>query len=216
MRCDDVRRVAPSSDAAEQAAVRAHANGCLECEQLLEAYEADLEVLSALRDEPRALPPVMDGFADAVMKAVAEEPRLAAAPEPAGEILRPSFGGLSGLVALAAMTLLAIGIGIVLSGAPQEGPPTARTPDPRPAPQVTPVANAEPLPAPRRATEAPMPLRRRAGIGVPVDGGRAAELPSGPLFDVLRDVQRAFPDGLNQRPPRRVPPLRPGEREVRF
>jgi hypothetical protein len=218
MRCEDVLRALPLTVDADEGAIRVHASGCPECGELLAAYEADAEVLSAYRAATEPMPAVMDGFADAVMAAVAAEPRLAAAPEPEGVVLKPAFGGMSGLVALAAMTLLAIGLGIVLSAGPGEPAPVA---DKGPAPvaptaPVVAVADAEPLPAPRR--EAPMPLRRRgrAGIGVPVDGGRAPQLPSGPLFDVLRDVQRAFPGGFDARTPQRVPPLRPGEREVRF
>ena len=223
MRCEDAHRALPltceTSDD-DAAAVRAHATGCGACALLLEAFEADDQALEALAAEPRELPPIMNGFADAVMAAVAEEPRLAAAPaQPEGKVIKPVFGGASALMALAAMTLLAIGLGIVLSGDPtgSELLPTAQAP----TPPVTPVVaqgDVEPLPAPRRAGEAPMPLRRRGrpGIGVPVDGGRTPQLPSGPLFDVLRDVQRAFPGGFNQRPPQRIPPLRPGEREVRF
>lgn len=229
MRCEDVQRALPLTDAsaAEEDAIRVHASGCVECELLLEAFEADAQALEAFRAEAQALPPIMDGFADAVLAAVAREPiATASRPEPTGKVLRPVFGGASTLLAVAAMTLLAIGLGIVLSSTPEpSAQPLARTPEVAPTAPIVPVAQTSPLPAPRRSGEAPMPLRRRnAGIGVPVDGGRTPQLPSGPLFDVLRDVQRAFPGGLpgglngglNQQTPQRVPPLRPGEREVRF
>jgi hypothetical protein len=233
--CEEFRRAMPLSGKtpAEIEQARAHARTCGECELLLEAYEADERALSTLRKAPREMPPIMDGFADAVMQGIAVEP-VAASKQ--GEVLRPDFG--SSWMAAAAVFLVALGLAFVLGTSDQQPPsdqPVANTTTPEPVATTDPqpvVADgrdvivdrplgeeAAPLPAPRRVERrAPAPRRRMRSANrsiVPVGGNTGGDLPM-PLRNMLRDVQRAFPNWSPNGFDRRVPRLRPGEREVRF
>ncbi|RMG17822.1 MAG: hypothetical protein D6731_03325 [Planctomycetota bacterium] len=222
--CDEFRRALPLPDdpGPDADALRTHALTCSACAGILSAYEADAQALRALREGPRDLPPAMEGFADAVLGAVAAERAERKAREPGGVVLRPVFG--PAWLAAAAVLLLGFGLAYVLGSARSE--PAPRLAGPRPDPQGLgeerrPVVDrplgedSAPLPAPRRVRHrAPAPLRR-PGI-VPVDGGRPGTRLPLPLESMLRDVQRAFPNWSPSGLDRRVPPLRPGEREVRF
>lgn len=218
MLCEDVRRALPGGE--EDTQLIEHTNGCGECAQLATAFEADARALE-LYAADRELPASMSGFADSLMGRLAEEPMVASAPE--GKVLRPNFN-LSFVVAVAAVFIVAISLGLVLSTPQDEAPGFART---APAPDLTspdhsiaktiPVTTpVDALPAPRRHERAPAPLRVRNPRGiVPVDGGRR-DAGRGNLLDALRDLQRVFPNWDPSGMDRRVPRLKSGEREVRF
>ena len=219
MRCEDVRRALPLSSGVpeeQRAWVQAHVSRCAECERQVVAYEADAQALAVYRGQREEAPAVMAGFADALMVRIAEQPAPVEAP-----ILKPEFGerlGFAGLVAAAAIILVAVALGMVLGNSTLGTQPVVADNEPRgvtptapvdaPAVVEAPPAASQPLAAPRRTRDrAPMPRLRR-GI-VPV--GNGTQRP--PLSNLL---QRVFPNWSPNGLDRRVPPLHKDEREVRF
>lgn len=244
MSCEDLRRalpLLPGTHTDDQARARAHAAGCEACAELLVAYEADDQALSALREGERQAPAILDGFTASVMARIAaEQPRVALPPREA-QVLRPVFGEGLRRVAAAAAVLLAVTLGVMSgrvddaapSPAPSEGlaaGPGAgasagvelvSTGPTQAVPVGVPTTRPEPLPAPRRDRDlAPMPQRRRGPI-VPVGQGQAprgrtlggANQP-GAQGELLEAIEQFLPN-LHRRMLKEFGDER-GEREVRF
>lgn len=219
MSCDEIRGALPlldDGDAAEAEAVRAHLSVCATCEEFAAGFDADAASLIEYRSLLEAEQPALDGFADAVMAAVATSTQThesTRAPVAVAPILRPSFGPMLWMAAAAAF-LLALGLG--MSATPRFSPetigPTAANTtetvvpsDPSaPAVKIS-LPSAEEVPAPRRLVR---PRRaRRTVMPVNSDGRRGARGNA----DFLNTIERLWGRGQRQ-----VPQLREGEREVRF
>jgi hypothetical protein len=217
MLCEDVRRALPlSGTTPDERNARAHAEGCADCSELLAAYDSDARALKAYREGRESSVDLMAGFADAVMAHVASEP-VATAPQEA-EIIKLEFNRFGVFLAAAAVLMLTVSLGLVLSSpaTPTRDPGVfAVTPTPTDVVPEAPVAEVpgKSLSAPRRSESAPTPTRvRRRGVAMPAGGGQGGS----PIADVLRDLQRVFPNWDPSGMDRRVPRLRVGEREVRF
>lgn len=207
---------------------------------LAEAYEADAQALAAYAETQQGDHPIMLGFADAVMAQIATEaaapteeveaPALASAEDtsrPRGQVLRPSFGGVQLLMAMAALFLGGLGLAILSSAeqpsvAPRGAGVVAEVSDPLTLPPVEaplapaiegeqPVGEGLDADAEFSAPSRPGARSRRAPRGrrgiVPVDGRGRGGQQVNPLLDAL---MRGW------QPPSRVPPLAEGEREVKF
>lgn len=221
MLCEDVRRALPLSGTSPgERDARNHAEGCAQCAEVLRAYDADARALKAFA-KGREMPTVMDGFADALMARLAEEPAVATTA-PRGEIIRPDFNRVGVFLAAAAVLMLTVSLGLALGSRDSARDPAGFAVAPTPTEDVTPetpvaVVPGEGLAAPRRRDSAPTPtLVRRRGVAMPAGGGARRGMGSSSLFDALRDLQRVFPNWDPSGMDRRVPQLRSGEREVRF
>lgn len=229
MSCDDLRQalpLLPGTHPDDEARVRAHAAACEACGELLRAYEGDERVLATLQQAPRPAPAILDGFTASVMARIAEEEQkkkkvaLAASSAPAreAEVLRPAFGAWRLLAAAA--VLLAVTLGVMSGRTPapvvESGPdlvssrPTGVQPV---VPVVSPTTSPDPLPAPKRLDQAPMPLRRRGPI-VPVGEGQRGGARGAGQGELLDAIEQLLPN-LHRRMLRELGDER-GEREVRF
>lgn len=223
MSCEETRRVLPlldHHDADEEARIRAHLAVCHECHELAAGFEADAKALTAYRAGQSAVPR-LDGFTDAVMARIADEPREETRA-PAGTLIRASFGPTL-FMAAAAGLMLAIGLGIAASlqpAAPDTSAPVvakddaATTTPERVAPVKTELLIATPLdealPSPRRSARPrrALDLRTpRSVVPVGSNGSRNGMRGAAPLLNMFRGIW-----GRGEV----IPPLQKGEREVSF
>src|SRR5690606_14859326 len=177
-----------------------------------------------LQQAPRPAPAILDGFTASVMARIAEEEQkkkvaLAASSAPAreAEVLRPAFGARRLLAAAA--VLLAVTLGVMSGRTPapvvESGPdlvssrPTGVQPV---VPVVSPTTSPDPLPAPKRLDQAPMPQRRRGPI-VPVGEGQGRSRGAG-QGELLDAIEQFLPN-LHRRMLKEFGD-ESGERKVRF